>query len=342
MSFLPVICSGTDLPDAVSQHLAALDIPFLELPLSQLLTENTKHPLILITALTEAADPVFWQTWKAARPESWLIGMVSASVEEQAFAWLEAGWLDDFLLGSDVSGASDAALKKALVLGALHRKPKQRELVPASEQVLPEVLQDVYHRMKNNLQVISSLLSLQVRRTQELSTLNVLRETQNRVLTMALAHEKLSQSPQVERLNLAEYAQDLSHHLFHNYGLGLSAIQLKHDCEPLLLGVDAAISAGLILNELISNAIKYAFPASFVTARCEIWIRIRAQGAGLFELSVADNGVGLPAQVEPLSPDSLGLRLVHSLSRQLGGQIFVDEQVGTAFRILLPYLEDAL
>ncbi len=339
LSFLPVICSGTDLPDAVRQALVGLDIPFLELPLSQLLTENTKNPLILLTCLTASADVDFWQAWKAARPEGWLLGIVPKQLEEQAITWLDAGWLDDFLLGPE---PALAALKKALIQAAIHVKNREPQPVLDAAPVLPSVVQDVYHRMKNNLQVISSLLSLQVRRTQDLTTLNVLRETQNRVLTMALAHEKLYRSPQVEKLNLADYAQDLSQHLFHNYGLGLSAIQIHYDCEPLLLGVDAAISCGLILNELISNAIKYAFPATFVSPSCEIWIHIRAQDTGVFELSVVDNGVGLPSQVDPLSPDSLGLRLVNSLSRQLGGQIFVDEQAGTAFRLLLPYLEGSL
>ncbi|MGE3725986.1 MAG: sensor histidine kinase [Candidatus Sericytochromatia bacterium] len=341
MSFLPVICSGTDLPDSIRQHLADLDIPFLELPLSQLLTENTKNPLILMTCLTASADFDFWQAWKVARPEGWLLGVVPSNLEEQAITWLEAGFLDDFLLGPD---PALPALKKSLVLGSQVLKGTGKPPLPGLDPgtVLPGVVHEVYHRMKNNLQVISSLLSLQVRRTQELPTLNVLRETQNRVLTMALAHEKLYQSQQLEKLNLAEYAQDLSQHLFHNYGLGLSAIQLKYDCEALHLGVDAAISCGLILNELISNAIKYAFPATFVSLSSEIWVRIRIQKAGLFELSVADNGVGLPPQVDLFNPDSLGLRLVNSLSRQLGGQILVDEQVGTSIRLLLPYSEDVL
>lgn len=341
MSFLPVICSGTDLPDSIRQHLAELDIPFLELPLSQLLTENTKNPLILMTCLTASADFDFWQAWKVARPEGWLLGIVPSNLEEQAITWLEAGFLDDFLLGPD---PALPALKKSLVLASQVLTATGKQPLPGLDPgtVLPGVVQEVYHRMKNNLQVISSLLSLQVRRTQELPTLNVLRETQNRVLTMALAHEKLYQSQQLEKLNLAEYAQDLSQHLFHNYGLGLSAIQLKYDCEALHLGVNAAISCGLILNELISNAIKYAFPATFVSLSCEIWVRIRIQEAGLFELSVADNGVGLPPQVDLFNPDSLGLRLVNSLSRQLGGQILLDEQVGTAIRLLLPYSEEVL
>jgi len=321
--------------------LAELDIPFLELPLSQLLTENTKNPLILMTCLTASADFDFWQAWKVARPEGWLLGIVPSNLEEQAITWLEAGFLDDFLLGPD---PALPALKKSLVLASQVLTATGKQPLPGLDPgtVLPGVVQEVYHRMKNNLQVISSLLSLQVRRTQELPTLNVLRETQNRVLTMALAHEKLYQSQQLEKLNLAEYAQDLSQHLFHNYGLGLSAIQLKYDCEALHLGVNAAISCGLILNELISNAIKYAFPATFVSLSCEIWVRIRIQEAGLFELSVADNGVGLPPQVDLFNPDSLGLRLVNSLSRQLGGQILLDEQVGTAIRLLLPYSEEVL
>lgn len=340
MSFLPVICSGSELPDTIRQSLSDLDIPYLELPHTQLLTENTKHPLILITCLSETAAPEFWQNWKLARPQSWLLGLVPKAQEERALSWLEAGWLDDFILEPEFSAG---AFKKALLLGSQIVASRESALLAPAEtgDASSVLVQEAYHRIKNNLQLISSMLSLQVRRSQDLPSLRVLRETQNRVLTMALAHEKLYQSQQLEKLNLAEYARDLSQHLFYNYGLGLSPIQIKYDCAPLLLGVDAAISCGLIFNELISNAIKYAFPATFDCLNCEIWIRIRPLETGVFEIGVADNGVGLPPQVEPLNPDSLGLRLVNSLSRQLGAQILVDQQAGTAIRILVPYGGDA-
>jgi two-component sensor histidine kinase len=333
LSFLPVICSGVDFPDSIRQLLTDLNVPFLELLPSQLLTENTKYPLILIADLSSPKTFFHWENWKKERPEGFLLALVSPEQESKALEWLEKELINDFLLLPQVRLLN---FKKALIQGSrglASRTPHSSAHNPSQETPL----QTVYHRIKNNLQVISSLLNLQVRRTQDLNTLQVLRETQNRILTMALAHEKLYQFPEQEKLNLAEYSQDLSEHLFHTYGLGLSNMDLSYDCESLILDVDTAISCGLILNELLTNAIKYAFPSTYAPSQSQIQIRLRILDGDLFEMSVADNGVGLPPQIQPLNPETLGLRLVNSLSRQLGGRIFVDTQGGTRISILFPY-----
>lgn len=199
-----------------------------------------------------------------------------------------------------------------------------------------QLLQEVYHRVKNNLQVISSMLNLQVRRTQDPMAAQILRETQNRILSMALAHEKLYESEDLERIDMAQYARELSNYLFHAFGLGLSAIQLEYECEPVYLNIDQAISCGLILNELISNAMRYAFPQLQRRTSCRIHVRVCMIADDRVELAVMDNGVGLPAHVDPLNPQTLGLRLVNSLSRQLGGSVHTESKGGFQIYIRFP------
>ncbi|PIQ26051.1 hypothetical protein COW36_02400 [bacterium (Candidatus Blackallbacteria) CG17_big_fil_post_rev_8_21_14_2_50_48_46] len=232
---------------------------------------------------------------------------------------------------------------RSLMVGArdiTHLKETQFKL-ERSLQNREYLLQEVYHRVKNNLQVISSMLSLQARRSEDPQTSRVLRETQNRILTMALAHEKLYESHNLEKIDIAEYLRDLSQYLFHAYGMGLSAISLEHECESVHMDIDQSISCGLIVNELLSNAIKFAFPKHHTCENCVISLKIRSLEPDLFELVVRDNGIGLPSQIEPLSPQTLGLRLVNSLSRQLGGRIFVDNESGTRISILFPRQREA-
>lgn len=240
------------------------------------------------------------------------------------YVWLSCQAVRMRILGQDV-----------VMVGAreiTHLKQIQERL-QHSLQERGQLLQEVYHRVKNNLQVISSMLNLQVRRTEDYGVARILRETQNRILSMALAHEKLYESEDLEQINMAEYARELSHYLFHAFGMGLSAVHLEYDCEPVYLNIDQAICCGLILNELITNAVRYAFPPSQQHQAGLICVRFRAVEAGVIELGVTDNGVGFPAQVDPLSPQTLGLRLVNSLTRQLRGQIYADSQGGARIHI---------
>jgi hypothetical protein len=192
------------------------------------------------------------------------------------------------------------------------------------------LLQEVHHRVKNNLQVISSLLDLQSQQIEEQAMLEVFRESQNRVKSMALVHEKLYQSKDFAKINFAEYTESLTNYLFKAYDLATSNINLELNIDEVSLNIDTAIPCGLIINELVSNALKYAFPEQNSGI---ISISIHSDEDECFTLTVKDNGVGLPGNWDVKSAKSLGIELVKILTKQLKGTIELDKHIGSKFII---------
>jgi two-component sensor histidine kinase/streptogramin lyase len=190
------------------------------------------------------------------------------------------------------------------------------------------LLKEIHHRVKNNLQIISSLLSLQASQAKDARVRGMFGETQGRVRAIATVHEKLYQSGSVARIEVAEYLRSVASQLFSSYG-GADRILLRIEAEPLELGLDTAIPCGLIVNELVSNALKHAFPDG---RRGEIVIEMGLAEPGGFRLRVADDGVGLPDPAPPRD-GSLGLELVRALTDQLDGLLEVNRHGGTAFTI---------
>lgn len=195
------------------------------------------------------------------------------------------------------------------------------------------LLREIHHRVKNNLQVISSLLSLQSEKLTEPGLVDLFRDSQNRVKTMALIHEKLYRSQDMDGINLGEYLRDLVAFLANSYRLRSNGTNIVVDAPDVQLGLEKAVSCGLIVNELVSNALKHAFPDQ---RSGSIVVRLAGdRGEGL-ELTVADDGVGLPKGVHFDETDTLGLRLVRSLADQLDGAINVQNGRGTMFRLTFP------
>jgi PAS domain S-box-containing protein len=190
------------------------------------------------------------------------------------------------------------------------------------------LLKEIHHRVKNNLQIVSSMLSLQMDQIRDRHALNLFQESQARVRSIAMFHEKLYQAKDLTHVDIAEYLRGLATSLFATYGVDPSAIALAVEVEDLPLGVDAAISCGLIVNELVSNALKHAFPPG--KGRGEVRIALYADGRQAV-LDVADNGVGFPPDVDFRDPGTLGLRLVGILVAQLDGSIQRDLHKGTRF-----------
>ena len=151
---------------------------------------------------------------------------------------------------------------------------------------------------------------------------------------MALVHEQLYQSKGLARVDFAEYIQNLATYLLHSYGVDPDAITLKINADDVSLGIDTAVPCGLIINELVSNSLKHAFPAGKARGdrESEIRINLRAHDNKL-TLVVSDNGVGLPRDLDFRNTESLGLHLVNTLTRQLEGTIELDRSGGTAFEI---------
>ena len=217
----------------------------------------------------------------------------------------------------------------ALVQDLTDHKQIERDLqVSLEEKVV--LLQEIHHRVKNNLQVISSLLYLQAGKLQDPQMLDILRDSQNRVKSMALIHEKLYQTKDLARIDLAIYIHNLTNYLFRSYAANLDLIRLHVQADQIFLGIDTAMPCGLIINELVSNALKHAFLAD---QSGEIQIKLYQTPERRFTLSIADNGVGFPAHIDFQNTSSLGLQLVNTLVDQLDGVIELQREGGTTFTI---------
>ena len=212
------------------------------------------------------------------------------------------------------------------------RQKQDEEAIRASldEKIL--LLREIHHRVKNNLQIIISLTNLQMRTLDDPRMKQVMAETQNRVRAMSLVHERLYQSENLSSINLADYTRFLANQLFSFYGTDHGNVALHADIGDIQLDINTAIPLGLILNELISNALKHAFPNG---RRGTISISGHSDG-GILTLVIEDDGMGLPPGFDWKNTESLGLRLVNSLVDQLGGTIERRAGTGTAFIITIP------
>jgi two-component sensor histidine kinase len=186
----------------------------------------------------------------------------------------------------------------------------------ASEERKEALLREVHHRVKNNLAVICSLSYLQSTHTKDEETVQIFRDMENRVHSMALVHESLYRSENLARINFADYAHALATEIMSWHGSPSASVSLKSELDPVIMDVDLAIPCGLILNELISNAFKHGFPKGETG---EIKMTLRSGPDGTCTLCVEDSGVGLPADLDLNRNQSLGLRLVRSLTQQIRG-----------------------
>ncbi len=197
------------------------------------------------------------------------------------------------------------------------------------------LLKEIHHRVKNNLMVISSLLNIQSRYIKDKAALDVFRESQNRAKSMALIHEKLYRSADLKNIDFGEYIRTFAIDLYHSIVSNPSLIKLNLNVEPAMIDINTAIPLGLIVNELITNSLKHGFPEG---KKGEINIDFRHQN-GNFVLSVADNGVGFPKDLDFRKTDSLGLQLVNSLTDQIDGTVELDTTEGTEFRVTFKEIE---
>ena len=193
------------------------------------------------------------------------------------------------------------------------------------------LLKEIHHRVKNNLQVISSLLNLQSGLVANEEALSVFQDSQNRIRSMALIHELLYRSLDLAKVDFADYVRRLAVYLWQSYGGQERNIGLDVQAETIYLGIDTAVPLGLILNELISNALKHAFPDG---RSGEIVAALSPDPSGEVHLCVRDNGVGLPAGLDFLHTSSLGLQLVHTLLGQINGRLHHFNQNGATITVI--------
>ncbi len=191
------------------------------------------------------------------------------------------------------------------------------------------LLREIHHRVKNNLQIIRSLLYLQAKSVQGKRDRAKFKEAQERVQTMALLHEQLYQSEDVARVHFSEYINQIVKELIKSYNVDENKVEISSNIEEIALGVDLAIPCGLIINELLSNIFKHAFPEE---RKGKVVISCRAKSEG-FELRISDDGVGLPHGFDIKNSETLGLRLVSLLAEQIEGEVTLEESKGTSYQV---------
>jgi PAS domain S-box-containing protein len=223
------------------------------------------------------------------------------------------------------------------VTGAVHimadiSPRKQAEArVQASLREKEILLREVHHRVKNNMQIMVSLLNLQARNLKDPIHADLLKESQSRIKAMSMVHEKLYRSSDLSRIDFADYIESLAVHLFQFLAVDSRRIRLRRETEAIELDINNAIPCGLIVNELVSNALKHAFPGG---REGEVTIMFRRLEDGRLHLAVRDDGVGFPDNLDYRAAESMGLQLVNLLVGQLDGTLELIRDGGTEFRIV--------
>lgn len=228
-------------------------------------------------------------------------------------------------IGLNPVGDPAGSFVLAAIVDITQRKQAEADL-RTSLREKETLLREIHHRVKNNMQVVSSLLSLQMQRLGDGGPREAFAECQSRVRTMALIHEKLYVADRLATIAFDEYLRDLSRMILSSHAGGRSDITCELAVEPLHFDVDTAIPLGLIVHELLGNACKHGLQPRGGTVR----LSLAATGPGVFRLEVSDDGIGLPASFELPRADGLGLRMITSLARQLDGTLAVAAADGGA------------
>lgn len=251
-----------------------------------------------------------------ATPKFAIVMLTGIASEQVAAKAMKAG-AQDYLMKDTITaeGLGLAVRQATEKVSLIHALQAERDRLARSLAEKEVLIQEVHHRVKNNLAVIASLLRLQASTMPDEKSAAALRESQRRVESMALIHEQLYTNGDLREVDLARHAALLAGSLFHSYGVDPARIACRVAVEPLPVGVDQAIPAGLILNELVSNALKHAFPNGGTGS-----IVIKGgRRQGKIHLAVEDDGIGAPPSVEIVRPNSLGMQIIKILTRQLKG-----------------------
>ena len=211
-----------------------------------------------------------------------------------------------------------------------HRKEMEDKLEKALEEK-NTMMKEIYPRVKNNLMVISSLLNLQSSYINDKDTQDIFKESENKAKSMALIHENLYRAGDLKHLNFSEYIEKLSKDLYHTYTLDKSLVKLVLNIEVINLDIDTSIPFGLILNELLTNSLKHAFPDG---RSGMITVELQQDFDGRLKLSVSDNGIRFPSDLDFKTTESLGMMIINTLTQQIEGEIHLDQSNGTKFTVI--------
>ena len=255
-------------------------------------------------------------------------------IGELNFAFSETNKFDQVTLDTILEISNQIAV--AIVQLSLEEKLKHHaDELQNSLKEKEVLLKEIHHRVKNNLQIITSLLYLQSLKIEDESTRAIFKDSQNRVKSLALVHEKLYQSKDLARIDFSDYLKNLSNFIFTTYKTNISNLRIEYDLDEVFLSVEVSVPLGLIINELLSNALKYAFtniPADNLSEH-KIVIKLKKHKNDEHILSVSDNGAGLPDNFNIEETESLGLKLVTNLTQQIEGKLEVHPKNDTEFKI---------
>jgi two-component sensor histidine kinase len=267
--------------------------------------------------------------------------------EDLAVAMMRAG-AQDYLLKDDLARLAPAVEREIRDARTRRQREEAERALSESEQrftaqraaldrqtaLLQQretMLREIHHRVKNNMQVMSSLLNLQSRVASNPDTSRMLQENQNRIHSMALLHEILYQSEDLAVVDFSKYVRRMVDHLFRSYGVDNRQIRLRAELNPVPLELDDALPCGLLISEVISNSLKHGFPEG---QEGEVGILLRPQSATTVALVLSDDGAGLPAGMDWTTTRSLGLRLVRALALQLRASLEIRSQGGTEVKLV--------
>ncbi|MFO7980802.1 MAG: histidine kinase dimerization/phosphoacceptor domain -containing protein, partial [Candidatus Aminicenantes bacterium] len=235
--------------------------------------------------------------------------------------------------GVQISPIRDAGGKVDKLLSVSRNITKQKKALEQIQKALKEknvMLQEIHHRVKNNMQIISSLLNLQSRNITDQKALESFRICRNRIKAMALIHESLYESQDFAEVDFASYIKKMTTHLFAAQRSLSDRINIKMDVENIFLDINKAIPVGLIINELVSNAFAHGFPGK---KKGSVSIKMKAEGKESYNLVVSDTGVGLPKKYDWKNPITLGIQLVSDLVKQIDGTLDIRREKGTKVKI---------
>ncbi|KQC08862.1 MAG: hypothetical protein APR54_00405 [Candidatus Cloacimonas sp. SDB] len=219
-----------------------------------------------------------------------------------------------------------------LVLSDITERKISEEKLLKSLKEKEILIKEIHHRVKNNMQVVSSLLQLQSRYIKDQETLEIFRKSQNRVRSMSMIHEKLYKSGDFTKIDFNDYIRKLAHHLLVFYSIDINKIQIVYQISDIYLDITQAIPLGLIINELLSNCLKYAFVGK---ERGLITVSLNQRSSN-YILIIEDNGIGMPKDYNKTASKPLGLQLVNSLSEQLHGKLDITINNGTCLKLTFP------
>jgi PAS domain S-box-containing protein len=244
-------------------------------------------------------------------------------------------WISSTL--TPIYDESNSIKKFILVDADITPSKNLQQQIEASLKEKDVLLKEIHHRVKNNLQIIISLLNLQSGYIKDETTLKAVKDGQSRVRSMALVHEKFYQSDTVTEIDFGEYLKKLCQFLYQSYGDKTDRVEVVIKGEQILLDMDTAMPCALLVNEIVSNSYKYAFPGQ---KSGTILIEMK-KTSGKAVLAISDNGVGFPADYDFEKSESLGMQLVQALSSQIDGDLKVSQENGSSFEVTFPYPKKA-